>query len=168
MVNFLETSLYWQGGFTEDQQKYYNEYRLSQKGKYLWEQIDRLKSLARNLCSTYDESWCFNESFCCRRHKHLPFQCDYNDNETLAAYAKGNYDFGNLERIEDFFLFLRVPMKLLVIFKMMMLLVKLRIMLYLVIALNITMIILISLNFLRKLILQNNLLPFRSCGRRNC
>ena len=65
------------------------------------------------------------------------------------------------------FLFLRVPMKLLVIFKMMMLLVKLKIMLYLVIALNITMIILISLNFLRKLILQNNLLPFRD-GRTNC
>src|SRR3954469_7819354 len=56
----------------------------------------------------------------------------------------------------------RVPMKLLVIFKMMMLLVKPKIMLYLVIALNITMIILISLNFLRKFILRNNLLPFRN------
>src|SRR3954470_14010743 len=59
-------------------------------------------------------------------------------------------------------LFSRVPMKLLVIFKMMMLLLKPKIMLYLVIALNITMIILISLNFLRKIILQKNLLPFRN------
>ena len=75
------------------------------RGKHLWVQIYKLNCFARNLCSTYDESYCFNESFCCRRHKHLPFQCDYNDNETLAAYAKGNYDFGNLERIEEFFVF---------------------------------------------------------------
>ena len=47
----------------------------------------------------------FNEYFCCRRHKHLPFQCDYNDNEILAAYAKGNYDFDNLEQIEEFVVF---------------------------------------------------------------
>ena len=75
---------------------------MSQKGKYLWEQRSRLNYFAKNLCSTYDESYCFNESFCGRRHKQLPFQCDYNDNETLAAYAKGNYDFGNLEQIEEF------------------------------------------------------------------
>ena len=43
--------------------------------------------------------------FFCRRHKHLPFQCDYNDNEILAAYAKGNYDFNNLEQIEEFVVF---------------------------------------------------------------
>ena len=45
-----------------------------------------------------------NEYFCCRRHKHIPFQCDYND-ETLAAYAKGNYDFDNIEQIENFVVF---------------------------------------------------------------
>ena len=50
--------------------------------------------------------------FCCRRHKHLPFQCDNNDNEVLASYAKGNYDFDNLEQIEEFVV-LWVPMKLL-------------------------------------------------------
>ena len=43
--------------------------------------------------------------FCCRRHKQLPFQCDYNDNETLAAYTKGNYDFDNLEQIEESVIF---------------------------------------------------------------
>ena len=76
----------------EEPQNYYKEYRLSRKGKHLWVQIYKLNCFARNLCSTYDESYCFNESFCCRRHKHPPFQCDYNDNETLAAYAKENYD----------------------------------------------------------------------------
>ena len=42
MVDFFETRSYWQGGFTEEQQKYYKEHRLSQKGKHLWEQINRL------------------------------------------------------------------------------------------------------------------------------
>ena len=79
---------------------------MSQKGKYLWGQINTLNGFARNLCSTYDESWCFNESICCGRHKHLPFQCDYNDNETLAAYVKGNYDLDNLEQIEEFVAFM--------------------------------------------------------------
>jgi hypothetical protein len=37
MVDFFETRYYWQGGFTEEQQKYYKEHRLSQKGKHLWE-----------------------------------------------------------------------------------------------------------------------------------
>jgi hypothetical protein len=83
----------------------YKNYRFSPKGKHLWEQIRRLNGFAKNLCSTYDESYCFNESLCYRRHKHLPFQCEYTDNETLAAYAKGNYDFGNLEQIEEFIVF---------------------------------------------------------------
>ena len=39
-------------------------------------------------------------------HTHLPFQCDYNDNEILASYAKGNYDFDNLEQIEEFVVFM--------------------------------------------------------------
>ena len=93
----------WLSGFKEEQQDYYKEYRLSEKGKYLWKQISRLNYFAKNLCSTYDESYCFNESLCCRRHKHLPFQCDYNDNEILASYARENYDFDNLEQIEIFF-----------------------------------------------------------------
>ncbi len=105
MASLFDTKYYWHGGFTEEQQNYYEEYRLSQKGKHLWEQIRILNGFAKNLCSTYDESYCFNESLCYRRHKHLPFQCEYTDNETLAAYAKGNYDFGNLNQIEEFFVF---------------------------------------------------------------
>src|SRR3954464_7770868 len=39
------------------------------------------------------------------RHKHLAFQCEYNDDETLASYAKGNYDFYDVEHIEEFVAF---------------------------------------------------------------
>ena len=46
MVTIFEFNWYWQGGFTEDEQKYYKEYRLSEKGKYVWKQIDRLRFIA--------------------------------------------------------------------------------------------------------------------------
>jgi hypothetical protein len=49
MVGFFETKSFWQGGFTEEQENYYEEYRLSQKGKHLWEQINRLYIIARNV-----------------------------------------------------------------------------------------------------------------------
>ena len=39
------------------------------------------------------------------RHKHLAFQCEYNDDETLASYAKGTYDFYDAEQIEEFVAF---------------------------------------------------------------
>src|SRR4051812_36836862 len=39
------------------------------------------------------------------RHKHLDFQCEYNDDENLASYAKGNYDFYDAEKIEEFIAF---------------------------------------------------------------
>ena len=51
MVTFFESNWYWQSGSTEDEQKYYKEYHLSEKVKYVWEQIDRLKFFAGNLCS---------------------------------------------------------------------------------------------------------------------
>ena len=93
------------------------------------------------------------------------FQCDYNDNKILAAYAKGNYSFDNLEQIEEFVVF-KGAYEIAGYIQMMMLLVKLRIMLYLVIALNIIMIILISLNSSTKFILQNNLLLFRDLWKK--
>src|SRR4051812_17855566 len=37
-------------------------------------------------------------------HKHLALQCEYNDDDTLASYAKGNYDFYD-EQIEEFVAF---------------------------------------------------------------
>src|SRR4051794_13212314 len=105
MVDFLGTSSYWQGGFTEEKQKYYEEHRLLQKGKHLWEQISRLYIIARNLCSTYNVTYCFDKSSCCRRYKHLPFQCEYNDNVTISSYVKGNYEFYDMEQIEEFVVF---------------------------------------------------------------
>jgi hypothetical protein len=62
IVGFFETKSFWQGGFTEEQQNYYEEHRLSQKGKHLWEQINRLYIIARNVCSTYNVTYCFDES----------------------------------------------------------------------------------------------------------
>src|SRR5215216_3489121 len=105
MVGFFETESYWQGGFTEEQKYYYKEHRLSQKGKHLWEQIDKLNTIAREVCSTYNVTYCFDKSYCCRRYKHLPFQCEYNDNVTISSYVKGNYDFYDVEQIEEFIAF---------------------------------------------------------------
>ena len=102
LVNFFETRSYWQGGFTEDQQEYYKEYHLSQKGIHLWKIINTLNNYARDLCLNYDISYCCDESSCSMNFKHLPFQCTGNDNETLASYAKGNYDFYDVEPIEEF------------------------------------------------------------------
>ena len=52
---------------------------------------------AWNLCQRYDYT-------CCSRMNapHLPFSCEFNDNETLASYARGIYDYYNVERIEEF------------------------------------------------------------------
>jgi hypothetical protein len=93
MVGFVETKSFWQGGFTEEKKNYYEEHRLSQKGKHLWEQINRLYIIARNVCCTYNLTYCFDRSYCCRRYKHLPFQCEYNDDVTISSYINRNYDF---------------------------------------------------------------------------
>src|SRR4051812_32751119 len=102
MPSFFETRSYWHGGFTKDQQEYYKEHRLSQKGIHLWKQLHQFYEYARNLCSIYNISICRDESCCFMRHKHLAFQCEYNDDETLASYAKRNYDFDDAEQIEEF------------------------------------------------------------------
>src|ERR1044071_100688 len=102
MATFFQTRSYWHGGFIEDQQKYYKEYRLSQKGIQSWGLIQELYEYARNLCSIYNISFYRDESCCFMRHKHLAFQFEYNDDEILASYAKGNYDFYDAEPIEEF------------------------------------------------------------------
>ena len=55
-------------GGTLDQHEYFKDYRLTQKGKLLWDQIYMLYWYARQLCLRYD-------STCCSRMKaaHLPF-----------------------------------------------------------------------------------------------
>src|SRR3954462_11089773 len=102
MDGFFETSSYWQGGFTEEQKYYYKEHHLSQKGKHFCEQIDKLNTIARDVCSTYNVTYCFDKSCCCRRYKHLPFQYEYNGHVTISSYVKLNYDFYDVEQIEEF------------------------------------------------------------------
>ena len=105
MVTFFKTTSYWQGGFAEDQQKYCKEYRLSEKGIFIWKIMNQLDNYARKLCSDYGKSFCCDESCCCMMFKHLHFQCWCNDNETLTYYAQGHYDFFDVAQIEEFFVF---------------------------------------------------------------
>ena len=88
-------------GDTLDQREYFRDYRLTQKGKLLWDQIYMLYWYARQLCLRYDYT-------CCSRMKapHLPFLCKFNDNETLASYARGIYDYYDVEQIEEFVAFM--------------------------------------------------------------
>ena len=62
-------------GVTLDQREYFRDYRLSQKGKLLWDQIDFLQWYAWNLCEIYDVTCCSENP-----KKHLPFSCKFNDN----------------------------------------------------------------------------------------
>ena len=93
-------------GDTLDQREYFRDYRLTQKGKLLWDQIYMLYWYARQLCLRYDYT-------CCSRvtAPRLPFSCEFNDNETLASYARGIYDYYDVEQIEEFVAFM-VLMKL--------------------------------------------------------
>src|SRR4051812_31280910 len=160
MSNFFETRSYWHGGFTEDQQEYYKEYRLSQKGIHLWRLIHQSYEYAKNLCSIYNISFCRDESCYFMRHKHLAFQCEYNKDETLASYAKRNCDFYDAEQIEKFVAF-KGPMKLLLFLKILMMpLTNLRALLYFSIALKITMTIIILLIILREYLPKRKRLVF--------
>ena len=87
-------------GVTLDQREYFRDYRFTQKGKLLWDQIYMLHWYAWNLCQRYDYT-------CCSRMNapHLPFSCKFNDNETLASYANSIYDYYDVERIEQFVAF---------------------------------------------------------------
>ena len=38
--------------------------------------------------------------------RHLPFSCKFSDNETLASYANGIYDYYDVEQIEEFIAFM--------------------------------------------------------------
>ena len=80
-------------GDTLDQREYFRDYRLTQKGKLLWDQIYMLHWYARDLCLRHDYT-------CCSRMKapHLPFSCKFNDDKTLASYANGIYDYYDVEQ----------------------------------------------------------------------
>ena len=55
-------------GDTLDQPEYFRDYRLTQKGKLLWDQIYMLRWYARDLCLRHDYT-------CCSwiKSPHLPF-----------------------------------------------------------------------------------------------
>ena len=75
-------------GVTLDQHEYFTDYRLTQKGKLLWDQIHMLHWYARVLCLRYDYT-CWSRM----NSPHLPFSCEFNDNETVTPnmrpYPKG-------------------------------------------------------------------------------
>ena len=115
-------------GDTLDQREYFRDYRSTQKGKLLWDQIHILKWYAWQLCVSYDYT-------CCSRMKapHLPFSCKFNVNKTLASYANGIYDYYDVEQMRNLLL-LRVLMKSDLCLKsmklLMMMFIGLKIMLY--------------------------------------
>ena len=140
-----------------DQCEYFRDYRLTQKGKLLWDQIDMLHWYAWNLCQRYDYT-------CCSRMKapHLPFSCEFNDNETLASYANGIYDYYDVERIEEFVAF-KAAYEIESLFCMkllMMMFIDLKILPSLNIAMLIINIIPILMNLLRKSPLSKSRLIF--------
>ena len=95
-----KTPLNYITGVTLDQREYFRDYHLTHKGKLLWDKIYMLHWYARDLCLRYDYT-------CCSRMNapHLPSSCKFNDNETLASYARGIYDYYDVERIEEFVAF---------------------------------------------------------------
>ena len=71
-------------------------HRLSEKGRLLWDQINILLCYAWNLCEIYAFT-------CCSKNpkKHLPYLCEFNDNEILSSYGKGVYSYYDIEHIEE-------------------------------------------------------------------
>src|SRR3954470_21143917 len=75
-------------------------HRLSRKGKHLWDQIQVSYCYAEYLCHIYDFTCCSNID-----RKHLPFQCQFNDNRDPIFLCKGVYDYFDVEKIEEFVAF---------------------------------------------------------------
>src|SRR4051812_26888564 len=84
-------------GKSFDEHAHYTRHRLSQKGKHLWDQIQVSYCYAKSLCHIYDFTCCSNID-----RKHIPFQCQFNDNEIISSYDKGVYDYFDVEKIEEF------------------------------------------------------------------
>ena len=87
-------------GKSLDEHAHFVRHRLSEKGRLLWDQINRLMCYAWNLCEICDFT-------CCSKNpkKHLPYLCEFNDNEILSSYAKGVYSYYDIEQIEEFVVF---------------------------------------------------------------
>ena len=87
-------------GKSLDEHAYFVRHRLSQKGKLLWHHINSLYCYALNLCKIYYFTCCSEDP-----KKHLPFQCEFKDNGILSSYAKGVYNYFDIEQIEEFVAF---------------------------------------------------------------
>ena len=83
-----------------DEHACYVRHRLSQKWKLLLDQIHRLQCYAWNLCEIYDVTCCSENP-----KKHLPYQCEFIDNGILSSYAKGVYNYYDVQQIEEFVAF---------------------------------------------------------------
>ena len=120
----------------------------------------------------FGKSFCFNESDFHRKSKHFPFQCACNEYVTLASYAKGFYNAYEVERMEEFIVFiLRVHLKLVLILSIkLMSLINAEVLLYLnIVLITIRMKILILLNIsIGFFLTKNNRCLAGTFRRRNC
>ena len=85
---------------------------------------------------------------------HLPFSCKFNDNETLASYANGIYDYYDVEQIEEFVAFMgayEIESFLKSLKILMIRFIDLKILLYLNIVMRIMNTITILMHLLRKM-----------------
>ena len=87
-------------GKSLDEHAYFVRHRISEKGKTLLDQIHRLQCYAWNLCEIYDVT-------CCSKNpkKYLPYQCEFSDNVIASSYAKGVYNYYEVQQIEEFVAF---------------------------------------------------------------
>ena len=87
-------------GKSLDEHAHFVHHHLSEKGKLLWDQMNSLLCYAWNLCEICNFT-------CCSKNpkKHLPYLCEFNDNEILSYFAKGVYSYYDIEQIEEFVAF---------------------------------------------------------------
>jgi len=87
-------------GKSLDEHACYVWHRISEKGKLLLDQIHRLQCYASNLCGIYDVTCCSENP-----KKHLPYQCEFIDNGPISSYAKGVYNYYDVQQIVEFVAF---------------------------------------------------------------
>jgi len=87
-------------GKSLDEHACYVRHRISEKGKLLLDQIHRLQCYAWTLCELYDFTCCSENP-----KKHLTYQCLSCDNGIVSSYAKGVYNYYDVQWIEEFVAF---------------------------------------------------------------
>ena len=94
-------------GKSLDEHACYVRHRISEKGKLLWSQIQRLQCYAWNLCEIYDFTCCSENP-----KKHLPYQCEFSDMELYLHMLRAFIITMMFNKLKNLLL-LRVLMKLL-------------------------------------------------------